>query len=184
MTKDKNKEIKVLKERVNKPFKEVGDENFSEKFPESKPDEENLEEEIEETETQSNNTPEIPTSTTTANAPILESTDQSQTSDNLEEEVEDVPVDGDSEGNVYNAPDYGENYELVEEREGDAETGEIIGIRETPENQVGEVNQRGFRQQIRENQEIEEGNKDYEIMDLRREEEEEGLPFERKKRRR
>ncbi len=168
----KNKGIKVLKERVNTPFKELEEEEI--KF--------DTDEDLEEKGIE-NKSPQTPITHTTSNAPVLEESNQSQTpNENLEEELEDVPATGEG-GNIYNAPDYGENYEMGERREGDEETGEVIGIRETSEEPIERrIDNRAFQRQMREPEMREE--RDYEVMDLREEEKEEGLPFESKKRKR
>ncbi len=176
----KSKKIKIVKEEVNTPYKEVGKEDEGEV-------DKDLEDEVEERENFSDfveQSQTAPSSNPENASPILQPTQTNppEPQEDLEEELEDVDETADA-GEVYNAPEYSGDYsEMPEET-----ASEIPQLTETNEARMGrslnlremEAEQQASQQRL-DNQEEEREIKEY--RSKIRPEEERRMPFEREER--
>jgi len=129
---------------------------------------------------------------------VLESGETLPSAEDLETGIADVDVVGGSAGGegateeeeprIYNMPDYGTDYELLQQRERDERRDrEMIvsplNLRQESSNDARKIDfgqwQRGVEEQAIQRRHSDE---DYEIYKLKRAEQSEGLPFEEKKR--
>jgi hypothetical protein len=181
------KKIKIIRENVKQPFKEVK-EPEKEETAEELEKEENLEEEVQPQEIRFENFSDF---TSDIAAPVLEATDAAQaTGENLEQETEEAPTptteEAEQETYVINMPDYGPgvDYEARERerRERDREMN-ITPLIPRQEQAQDIRTIRGLPEEMRE-PEARQQREDYERLALKKEQEREELPPFRETRRR